>query len=120
MVLFCKLYFCDRRSFLDLDQLNNTRRDRRAASFNDLLARNKAYHRIDVSAYYNFKINTLKARLGGSIYNLLDTRNIRSRQFVFSLPEREGGSANSLRNRVIGTEFEMLGRILNLEFKIDF
>ena len=106
--------------YLNLDQLNNDRRDRRASSFDAILARNKAYHRMDVSAYYSFKINKLKARFGGSVYNLLDFRNVRSRQFLFSLPERDNRNSTTLRNRVIGTEFEMLGRILNLEFKMAF
>ncbi len=70
------------------------------------------YHRLDFSAIYDFKMGynpNIKYRLGFSILNLYDRKNILNREFR---------TTNSLNNQFINSDIFSLGITPNISFRI--
>ncbi len=70
------------------------------------------YHRLDFSAIYDFKVGTrsnTKYRLGFSILNLYDRKNILNREFR---------TTNSLNNQLINSDIFSLGITPNISFRV--
>ena len=111
--------FASGTPYLDLSTLNDRPQNRTEINIEDRLKRVQDYHRIDIGAYFNFPINKSKAQIGLSVFNLLNTQNVQQPQFLFSFKEKDREN-RGLRNTVVGTELQMLGRTPNLEFKISF
>ena len=72
-----------------------------------------SYNRVDFSATYHFKLskpNNIKAKLGVSLLNVLNKRNILSRDFFIS------NTSNTLNS----ADKSSLERIFNLVFRVNF
>ena len=71
------------------------------------------YHRLDFSAIYNFKFNqkksTTRYRVGLSVLNVYDKKNILNREFR---------TTNSLMKRLINTKIYSLGITPNISFRV--
>lgn len=80
------------------------------------LRRLKAYHRIDFSTAYMFNIGNLKASLTASVFNLMNTKNVKYIQSVST----QVNANNKSENIIIGNESELLNRTFNLGLQIGF
>lgn len=110
--------FSSGRSYTDLSKIEG-QKDRDKLSAAERLSHLKDYARLDISAGYNFKIGDSKARFGTSVFNVLDRRNVKYKQYVRSVPnEKEDGKR--LVNQITGIEWLMLGITPNVSFSIDF
>lgn len=80
------------------------------------LKRLPAYHRIDFSADYAFSLRGLNASLTASVFNLMNTKNVKYIQAVST----QLNLANNTENVVVGNESELLNRTFNLGLQIGF
>lgn len=88
--------------------------DRTTLAPKDRLRNLEDYHRVDIGFNYNFSMWGTKAKIGGSVFNLLNRRNIKFRQYIYSF-------SNQLQlNSAIGTELQLLDITPNLTFSIEF
>jgi len=73
-------------------------------------------------ANYNFKWGKTNGLIGLSIFNLLNRKNVKYRQYVLSVrdPENTGSGQSRPRNTVLGTELQMLDFTPNLSFSLHF
>ena len=83
----------------------------------EVLKKLPAYFRADLGVNYNFMISKQKSKIGVSVYNLSNRRNLSYVQYSFKLDSNISGLP---KNIVFGTESELLGRSLNLNFSIEF
>jgi len=81
--------------------------------FDDINGNNlPVYHRLDFSALYDFKMNNnsnIKYRLGLSVLNLYNRRNLLNREFR---------TTNSFNNRIINNDIFSLGITPNISFRV--
>ena len=110
--------FASGRPFTDLARFQQ-QQDRRDVMIEDFITYLPDYHRADAEVGYYFPIAGLQARAGLSVFNLFDHDNIKYRQYIYSLSPDENG-AQLPQNVVLGNEVKLLGRTLNLSFKIKF
>ena len=89
--------------------------ERRNLSAVDRIRRLPEYQRIDLGVNYVFRIGTLKASTGISVFNLTNHQNIKYLHFTYSVPEKD----QPLQNEILGTRTNMLNRTFNLSFKLD-
>ncbi len=76
------------------------------------------YFRLDIAAAYNFNISdSTLASFGVSVYNLTNRQNLKYLQYAYRFDTMIQGVP---RNIVFGNESELLGRSLNLEFRLQF
>ncbi len=76
-----------------------------------------SYHRLDLSLNYNIKNLALPVTVGLGIFNVFDRQNIKYQQQIL------GGDPNAnspLKNVVLGTNSDLLGRTLNLSLGLKF
>lgn len=105
------------RPYTDWEKIENqTPRDQLRADDRISILPNS--QRVDVSAGYNFDWGISKARIGVSIFNLLDRENVKYRQYIHSVPNQREDKRSF--NQVTGTEVLMLGFTPNLSFSINF
>ena len=104
------------RPFLDLSKFKNGPIDR-SADLSEFFTYLKSYQRVDLSMAYLFKIGKSQAKIGFSVFNLLDRENIKYKQFIYNTSEEFQSDEN---NTILGNELKLLGRTWNLNFKIDF
>ncbi|MEM6316449.1 MAG: TonB-dependent receptor [Bacteroidota bacterium] len=105
------------RAYTDLLKIFSEE-DRRNLTAEDRISRLKDYHRIDVSANYQFAIKQSTASIGLSIFNLLDRQNVKYRQYIHSVPNER--NRDRPINEVTGADVLMLGFTPNLNFSLDF
>ena len=72
------------------------------------------YHRVDIGFNYNFPLGGAKAKVGASVFNLLNRRNVKFRQYNYSF------SSELQLSSAIGTELQMLDFTPNVTFSIEF
>ena len=108
--------FSSGRAYTDLTIIDG-QQDRRLLSVKDRVSYLKDYARLDISAGYKFNIGTTKARVGASIFNVLDRENVKYKQYIRSLPNQRGDDAI---NQITSIEALMLGFTPNVSFSIDF
>ena len=83
---------------------------------NSIRNRLRPYHRIDLSAAYDFKIGPIKSNLALSVFNLLNRKNVKYLQSVSTQVV-----ANQIPvNTILGTETNLLNRTVNLGLRVDF
>ena len=80
------------------------------------LRRLKAYNRVDISGSYAFNIGKFKASLTASVFNLMNTKNVK---YIQSVSTQVNANQNS-QNIIVGNESELLNRTFNLGFQISF
>jgi ferric enterobactin receptor len=80
------------------------------------LRRIRAYHRIDISSGYKFKIGKFDASLTASVFNLMNTKNVKYIQSVST----QLNANQKEENMIVGNESELLNRTFNLGFNISF
>ena len=80
------------------------------------LRRVRAYHRIDISSGYEFKIGKFDASVTASIFNLMNTKNVK---YIQSVSTQLNANQNVV-NFIVGNESELLNRTFNLGFNISF
>ncbi len=110
--------FSSGRSYTDLAKIEG-QKDRDKLSAEDRISYLKDYARLDISAGYNFDIGSAKARFGASVFNVMNRRNVKYKQYVRSVPN-ERGADRRLVNQITGIEWLMLGITPNISFSIDF
>lgn len=108
--------FSSGRAYTDLTIIDG-QQDRGTLSVRDRISYLKNYARLDISAGYKFNIGTTKARVGTSIFNVLDRENVKYKQYIRSLPNQRGDDAI---NQITSIEALMLGFTPNVSFSIDF
>jgi len=108
--------FSSGRAYTDLTIIDG-KQDRRLLSVKDRVSYLKDYARLDISAGYKFNIGATKARVGASIFNVLDRENVKYKQYIRSLPNQRGDDAI---NQITSIEALMLGFTPNVSFSIDF
>lgn len=110
--------FTSGRPYTDLSILSTDTQDRRELSAQDRISYLDDYHRVDVSANYQFTLWKGQAEIGGSIFNLFNRENVKYRQYIYSL--RDNRSAQQPLNTVLGTELQLLPFTPNLRFAWSF
>ncbi|MEM6726676.1 MAG: TonB-dependent receptor, partial [Bacteroidota bacterium] len=90
--------------------------DRRLINPQDRLDRLPAYWRLDLGVNYRFKIKSLDANIGASVFNVTDRANVKYLQFIYSLP----GEQTMPQNEVLGTQTNLLPRTVNLNVGLRF
>ena len=111
--------FSSGRPYTDLSILQETPNRRGEIPIKDRLSYLEDYHRVDVGINYNFPIKNAKAQLGLSIFNLFNRKNVKYRQYLFSI-KGEADNGQSPFSTVLGTELDMLGITPNVSFRIRF
>ena len=105
------------RPYLDLSSINNPV-DRNNLRVNDYIKNLPAYHRLDIGAYYRFRLAGADARIGISIFNVTNRTNVKYRQFVFQLPPAQGSSGQNPINTILGSDVSQLDRTINVSFNL--
>ncbi len=105
------------RPYLDLSSINNPV-DRNNLIVNDYIKNLPAYHRLDVGAYYRFRLAGADSRIGLSIFNITNRTNVKYRQFVFQLPPNQGSSGQNPINTILGSDVSQLDRTINVSFNL--
>ncbi len=108
------------KPYTDLSQFTENLADRRETDIlNSYL---ESYQRIDIGLNYRFKLGTAEGKIGVSIFNLLNRKNVKYRQFVLSVRDLEntGNGQNQPLNTVLGTELQMLDRTPNISVSLKF
>ena len=80
------------------------------------LERLPAYHRVDISAAYNFNIGKYNASVSASVFNLLNTQNV---QYIQSVTTQVNDNQKT-ENIIVGNESELLNRTINFGISIGF
>lgn len=107
------------RPYTDLSILSEMSEDRNNLRPEDRISYLESYQRMDIGANYNFLLWSGKAKIGASIFNLLNRKNVKYRQYVYTLPDRDDLNTD-IKSTVIGTELEMLGFTPNVTFSVEF
>jgi len=105
--------------YTDISLLDELSQNRTNISPEDRISYLEDYHRVDVGANYNFTLWGGKARIGGSIFNVLDRNNVKQRQYIYSVAETRSENASTF-NTVLGTELQLLDFTPNLNFAFSF
>jgi len=111
------------RPYTDLSNFTEeTPRDRENLNPSDLISYLESYQRIDIGVNYNFKLGKTNGIVGLSIFNLLNRKNVKYRQYILSVRDPENTRADNSRveNTVLGTELQMLDFTPNLSFSLRF
>ena len=104
------------QAFTDLTIIDG-QKDRRELTAKDRISRLKDYVRLDISAGYTFNWSITKARIGASIFNVLNRENVKYKQYIRSIPHERGGEPI---NQITGFEALMLGFTPNVSFSLEF
>jgi len=109
------------RPYTDLSNFTDNPKDRGGTSVTDQINYLESYQRVDIGATYRFTWNNTKGKIGFSIFNLLNRKNVKYRQYILSVsdPDPEPGKQRP-RNTVLGTELQMLDFTPNLSFSLQF
>lgn len=83
---------------------------------NSIRKRLPAYHRIDLSSTYRFRIGKINSSFSLSVFNLFNTKNVKYIQSVATEIIDDQTSTNT----ILGTETNLLNRTINLGLRIDF
>lgn len=111
--------FSSGRPYTDLFNLSDASKDRDEISPEDRISYLDSYHRIDIGVDYNFKLGTAKAQIGASVFNLLNRKNVKYQQYIYSFQDRDEDDER-IKSTVIGTELDMLGITPNVRLKVEF
>lgn len=82
-------------------------------------ARLPSYHRLDVSATYNFKIGNSKAQIGGSILNVYGRENVKFKKLVPVYFDDESNRIDEIPSYEL-RDVKLLGFTPNIYFNIKF
>ncbi|MFK7982656.1 MAG: carboxypeptidase-like regulatory domain-containing protein [Saprospiraceae bacterium] len=110
--------FSSGRAYTDLTIING-QQDRKDLKVNERISYLKDYARLDISAGYKFNIGSTKARIGASIFNVLNRENVKYKQFIRSIPNEKGDNNQEI-NQITGIEALMLGFTPNVSFSLAF
>lgn len=105
--------------YTDISRLADISRDRTLITPDERISYLEDYHRVDVGVNYNFILGGGKARLGASIFNLFDRKNVKQRQYIFSIAETRAENTPTF-NTVVGTEIQLLDFTPNISFSYTF
>lgn len=113
--------FASGRPYIDISRFNPMQ-DRREGSITPFLGYLKDYHRADVGFSYRFPIFGATGKAGASVFNLFNYKNIKYRQYIYSLPANgdSPGSGHLSDQLILGSELELLPRTFNLSFSVEF
>jgi hypothetical protein len=106
--------FVSGRPYTDIKQ-KESKEDIRDADPNNRLSRLKPYFRLDVSTSYVLRIGRSNVQVSASIFNLLNTNNVKYIQSVSTDIQENLVPFNT----VIGSESSLLNRTLNFGIKIN-
>ena len=114
--------FASGRPYTDLSNFTDAPQDRQDLEPTARLSYLASYQRVDIGATYNFKLGKTNGLIGLSVFNLLNRKNVKYRQYVLSVrdPENTGSGQSRPRNTVLGTELQMLDFTPNLSFSLRF
>lgn len=101
------------RPYIDLTTIPNTV-DRSRIVITDYIKNLSSYHRVDAGIALNFEWAGFHSRLGLSVFNLTNHRNVKYRQFIYRLP----GQNSSINNTILGSDVTQLERTFNFNFTI--
>lgn len=105
--------------YTDISLLGDLSRDRTTITPDERISYLEDYHRVDISATYNFILGGRNASIGASIFNLLDRQNVKQRQYIFSIAETRAENVPAF-NTVVGTELQLLDFTPNISFSYSF
>ncbi|GEM_PF-848248 len=110
--------FSSGRAYTDLTIIDG-QQNRKDLKINERISYLKDYARLDISAGYKFNMGSTKARVGASIFNVLNRENVKYKQFIRSIPNEKGDN-NQPINQITGIEALMLGFTPNVSFSLEF
>ncbi|MBK9257635.1 MAG: hypothetical protein IPM42_19420 [Saprospiraceae bacterium] len=99
------------RPYLDLTLLDNIR-DRSNLNISEFVKNLDAYNRIDLGIAYHLSLFGFKSKIGLSVFNVTNLRNVKYRQFIFRIPTQN----NNVLNTVLGADVTQLDRTFNFSF----
>jgi len=105
--------------YTDISLLDELSQNRTNIAPEDRISYLEDYHRVDIGVNYNFTLWGGKARIGGSIFNVLNRKNVKQRQYIYSVEETRSENASTF-NTVLGTELQLLDFTPNLSFAFSF
>jgi len=108
--------FSSGRAYTDLTIIGE-QKDRRLLALEDRISYLKDYARLDVSAGYSFDLKTTKARVGASVFNVLNRENVKYKQYIRSIPNERNDSSI---DQITGFEALMLGFTPNVSLSLEF
>ncbi len=113
--------FASGRPYIDISRFDPMQ-DRREGPILPLINRLKDYHRADVGLSYRFPLLGAAGKAGASVYNLFNCENVKYRQYFYALPtdEMHMGPAHHRNVLILGSELQLLPRIFNLSFSVEF
>lgn len=103
------------RPYTDIRNIS-TNGDIRNIDPDNRIRRVKPYRRVDISAAYAFKIGNFDASLTATVFNLMNTKNLKYIQSVST----DTNAGQTEQNIIIGNESELLNRTFNLGFRVGF
>ena len=106
------------RPYLDLSVLGNNM-DRNNLDISKSIRNLPAYHRVDIGLNYQFKLFSNVAKIGFTVFNVMNRTNVKYKQFVFQLPPTQGSNANPV-NTILGSDVSQLDRTYNISLQINF
>ena len=107
--------FSKGRPYTDLSQLSEEKKDRKDLSPSSRVSRLPDYHRVDIGLTYEVPVLGHPARLGFSVFNVLNRENVKYRQYIYTSPRRVG-----TQSTVVGTDFQQLDRTLSVSLGWEF
>ncbi len=108
------------KPYTDLSQFTESLADRRETDLlNSYL---ESYQRVDIGLNYRFTWGRMEGKIGLSVFNLWNRKNVKYRQFVLSVRDLEntGNGQSRPLNTVLGTELQMLDRTPNINMSLKF
>lgn len=107
--------YTDISNLVNNDPRDGIRPEDRLSYFDD-------FHRLNLSARYDFKCKRVQPWIETSVYNVFDHQNVNALRYVFFKNNggNGGGGQNGPKNEVVGAEIQGLGRTLNLQLGIAF
>ncbi len=106
------------RPYLDLSVLGNNM-DRNNLDISKSIRNLPAYHRVDIGLNYQFKLFSNVAKIGFTVFNVMNRTNVKYKQFVFQLPPTQGSNTNPV-NTILGSDVSQLDRTYNISLQINF
>lgn len=100
--------FASGRPFTDLSILSDKPPERGETEPQARLSYLEDYHRVDLATTYNFRIGKTNVQANLSFFNLLNHKNVKYRQYIYSFMPANPRTGQMVQNTVQGIELQSL------------
>ena len=109
------------RPFTDLSKLTDNPSSRELLSPDSRISYLEDYHRVDFATTYAFKIGKTDIQANLSFFNLLDRKNVKYRQYIYSyVPSNPRNGQSAVQSTVQGLELQSLDFTTSLGVVVKF